>query len=114
EVFLEVLDGLIGQPVIELLEGLLAGVDLAPRDLPLAAVGLGDRRVENANARAPDVSTRTITLDERDDRVIGNVELVGATHRNGLTVIRCGHSDPPERASRLPQRSLRNPGSVAP
>ena len=38
---LEGLDGVVGQPVVEFFEGLLAGKDLEPGDLAFAAVGLG-------------------------------------------------------------------------
>ena len=48
-------DGLLGQPVVELLERLLAGVDLHPGDLALAAVCFFDRRVEHAHRGAPDI-----------------------------------------------------------
>ena len=51
EVLAERLDGLVGQPVVELLERLLAGEHLHPGDLLLAAVGLLHRGVEHAHAR---------------------------------------------------------------
>ncbi len=40
EIVAERVDRFVGQPVVELLEALLARVDFHPRDLPLAAVGL--------------------------------------------------------------------------
>ena len=73
----EGLDGLVGQPVVELGEGLLAGVDLGPRDLAPALVGLLDRGVHDAHARAPDVAAGAVPLDERDDRAVGDVQLPG-------------------------------------
>ena len=69
------LDGLVRQPVVELLEAFLARVDFHPRDLLLAAVRLRDRRVEHAHARAPDVGAGAVAFDERDDRIVGNDEL---------------------------------------
>jgi hypothetical protein len=48
-------DRLVGQPVVELVERLLAGVDLHPGDLLLAAVRLLDGRIEDAHRGAPDV-----------------------------------------------------------
>ena len=53
---------------------LLAGVDLDPGDLLLAAVGLLDRGVEHAHAGAPDVGAGAVAFDERDDRVVGHLE----------------------------------------
>ena len=53
EEFLERLDGVVRQPVVELLERFLAGEDFEPGDLALAAVGLLHRGVEHAHAGAP-------------------------------------------------------------
>ena len=74
EVGLERLDRLVGQPAVEQLLRLLAGVDLGPGDLLLAAEGLLDRGVEHAHAGAPDVGAGAVAFDERDDRAIGNFE----------------------------------------
>src|SRR5581483_3717745 len=75
-------DGIQGglrQPVAHLLVRLLAGQDLHPGDLALAVVGRLDRGVEDALGCPPDVRTRAVALDERDDRVVGDVQLaVGA------------------------------------
>ena len=51
-------DRLLRQPVLVVGERLFAGEDFHPRDAPLAAVGLLDRRVEHAHRRAPDVGRR--------------------------------------------------------
>ena len=64
-----------GSQLLNCLEGLLAREHLEPGDLALAAVGLLHRRVEHAlrwRARCP---AGAVTLDERDDRVVGNVQL---------------------------------------
>ncbi len=50
EVGAEGLDRLVGEPVVGLLERLLAGEDLVPGDRLLAAVGLLDGGVEDAHA----------------------------------------------------------------
>jgi hypothetical protein len=55
EVRLERCQRLVGQPAVEELLGLLAGVDLGPGDLLLAAELLAHRGVEHAHAGAPDV-----------------------------------------------------------
>ena len=55
-------------------EGLLAGHDLDPRDLLLAAVGLLDRGIEHALRRPPDVRAGAVPLDERDDRLVRNLD----------------------------------------
>ena len=58
EIFLERLDGVVRQPVVELVLGRLAGEHLEPRDLALAAVSLLHRGVEHALAGRPDVRAR--------------------------------------------------------
>ncbi len=68
-------DCLIRQPGVELPVGLLAGEDLHPVDLALAAVGLGYRGVHDAHAGAPDVRPGAVALDERDDRIVGDDQL---------------------------------------
>ena len=68
QVLAERLDRLVGQPGGELVVRLLAGVDLHPLDLPLAAVGLLDGGVEDPHAGAPDVRPGAVAFDERDDR----------------------------------------------
>jgi hypothetical protein len=40
----------------------------------LPAVGLCHRRVDNLDHHRRDIHARAIALDERDDRLIGNVE----------------------------------------
>src|SRR5262249_4224826 len=73
----ELLEGrhrILGQPVLEAVEGLLAGEDLHPGDPLATAVGLLDRGVEHRLARTPDVGAGPVALDERDDRAIGNLE----------------------------------------
>ena len=85
EVLLERVDRLVGQPVLEAVERLLAGEDLHPGDLPLAAVGLLDGGVEDRLAGAPDVGAGAVALDEREDRMVGDLE-----HAAG----RCGSRSP--------------------
>ena len=63
-----------GSQVFDELVRLLAGVDLLPLDLALAAVGLLHGRVEYAHARAPDVGTGAVALDEGNDRMVGNLQ----------------------------------------
>jgi predicted phosphoribosyltransferase len=55
---------------------LLAGVDLHPVDLPLAAVGLRDRRVDDLDHHRRDVESRAVALDVRNDRRVGDGEAV--------------------------------------
>src|SRR5581483_8295692 len=43
-----------------------------PDDAPLAAISLLDSRVEHANGGLPDIAAGAVTLDERNNRVIGN------------------------------------------
>src|SRR5262249_9448026 len=67
-------DRLVGEPVLEAVERLFAGEDLHPGDLALAAVRLLDGRVEDRPARAPDVGTGAVALDEGNDGAFGDVE----------------------------------------
>ena len=69
------------QPLARRLKSLLAGEDFQPLDLALAAVGLLDRRVPHGHRRAGDVRTRAVTLDERNNRILGNAQLP-ALHGN--------------------------------
>src|SRR5438094_6467614 len=87
---LEGVDRVLGEPVLEAVEGLLAGEDLHPGDAALAAVGLLDRGVEDGLAGAPDVGAGAIALDEGNDGVGGDVEAaVGA----GLKAVAAGEGD---------------------
>ena len=52
--------------------GLLAGVDLVPADATLAAEGLVHGCIKDANRGRPDIRADAISLDEGNDRVIGN------------------------------------------
>src|SRR5206468_3741518 len=74
EEFLERLDGVVGQPVVELLERGFAGEHFEPGGLAFAAVGLVHGGVEHALAGGPDVWTRAVAADKRDDRVVRNGE----------------------------------------
>ncbi len=95
EVITEGLDGLLGEPVAGLLERLLAGEHLCPRDL-LAV--LRRRGVEHELRGGPDVDAGAVAFDERDDRLVGDVEravgvlrdLVGhaGTLRCALVIVR--------------------------
>jgi hypothetical protein len=99
EVLPEGLDRLVGKPRPEVVVGLLAREDLHPGDLPLAAVGLLDRGVQDAHGRAPDIRSRAVALDEGDDGIVGNDELsvddvdLLAVRRGGH--FRVGHHVPP-------------------
>ncbi len=73
--FTERLGCFIGQPALEHLERLLARVHFHPVDLALAAVGLFHSRIEHTHRSAPDVASRAIALNKRNDRIIGNIQL---------------------------------------
>src|SRR5476649_660503 len=75
EILAEGLDGVVWQPAAELLEAFLTGVDLHPRDLLFAGVGLLDGGVEYADARAPDVRSGAVAFDKRNDRVVRDDKL---------------------------------------
>ena len=74
EEFLERLDRVIGQPVVELGERRLTREHLHPRDLPRSAVRFLHRGIEHAHARGPDVRPGAVAADERDDGISGDFE----------------------------------------
>jgi len=77
------LEGVVGEPVVQLVLGLLAGEDLEPDDLLLATVGLFDRRIEHPSRCLPDVRAGAVALDEGDDRPVGDGE-VPVLHGDGV------------------------------
>jgi hypothetical protein len=76
--------GVFGEPVIDCVLGFLPGQHFDPGDLFLAAVGPGDGRVEDPLGGTPDVGAGPVALDERNDRIVGDVELA-AMHGDGGT-----------------------------
>ena len=64
QVLLKRLDGLVRQPVLNFVERLLAGKNLHPGDLALAAVNLFHRLVEDVLRGAPDVRAGAVALDK--------------------------------------------------
>src|SRR5438093_1093760 len=94
EILADDVERLLGQQVgralgaIDLL-GFLARVDLGPRDLLPALVGLLDGRVEDAHGRLPDVGPRPVTFDEGDDRVVRHAQL--AVVDGDLVALRDAH-----------------------
>ena len=72
QVVLERLDGLVGQPVAGRVERLLAREHLFPLDR-LAELRRGG--VQHQLGGRPDVDAGAVTLDEGDDRLVGDVEL---------------------------------------
>ena len=76
DVVLEDRERLVREPDVGAvdLRRFLAGIDFHPVDLPLAAVGLRDRGVDDLDHHRRDVETGAVALDVGDDRVVGNVE----------------------------------------
>ena len=74
QIFFEGFHRIVREPILELVESGLPGIDLEPGDLLLPAVGLLDRRVEDAHRGAPDVRTRAVAFDERKDRIVRNFQ----------------------------------------
>jgi hypothetical protein len=64
--------GFFGQPDVRAVDlgGLLAGVDLHPVDLALAAVGLGHRSIDHLEHHRRDVEARAVTLDVGNDGLV--------------------------------------------
>src|ERR1700739_1894913 len=68
-------DGVIGQPFLVGVEGFFAGKDFIPGDFAFAAIGMFDRRVKNTARSFPDVAAGAVTLDERNDGVVRDLQL---------------------------------------
>ncbi len=52
----------------------LAGIDLHPGDLALAAVGLGHGCVDHLDHHRGDIQARTVAFDEWNDRIVRNIQ----------------------------------------
>src|SRR5690606_27426346 len=65
----------------------LARIDHHPLDLALALARPATLGIEDPLRRAPDVRSRPIPLDERDDRTVRNAELA-ALHHDRLARVR--------------------------
>ncbi|MNF77114.1 hypothetical protein D3C84_592520 [compost metagenome] len=68
--------GFLGQPgvLVVHLGSLLAGVDLHPGDLALAAVGLLHGGIDHLDHHRTDIDTDAVAFDERDDRVVRHIQ----------------------------------------
>src|SRR5215469_750971 len=84
-------DAVVGQPGIEFGHGFFAGEDFKPGHAALALIGLFHGRVEHANRSLPDVTTGAIPLNERDDRIVGNLVFSVAV-LNGSAIRGNGHA----------------------
>ena len=93
--FLEGLDRVVRQPVVELVLGRLAGIHLEPGDLALAAVSLLHRGIEHALAGRPDVRAGAVAADEREEGLSGTMRfavLDGNLAAGGRGDVFVGHS----------------------
>ena len=82
QVLLELVDRVLRQPVAGLVEGFLAGEDFHPLDR-LAVLRGGS--IEDELCGRPDVDTRTVAFDERNDRVVRHVKRAVFLHRDLLS-----------------------------
>src|SRR6185503_6094696 len=74
EEFIERFDGVVGQPVVELLEGGFTGEHFEPGSLAFVGVGFVHRGVEHTLTRGPNVRSGAVAADKREDRVVRNGE----------------------------------------
>ena len=81
----ESINRLVGKPGAHRVVRLLPGQNLHPVHLPRASVRLLHGGIEDPDRGGPDVGAGAVTLDEGDDRIVGNGETVRA-HGDG-----CGH-----------------------
>ena len=75
QIFLERLDCVIRQPVIEFVLGRFARKHFEPRNLALAPIGLLHRRIEHTDAGGPDVRPGAVTANERENGIVRHLEL---------------------------------------
>src|SRR5262245_38985167 len=61
------------QPFAKFLMRFLSRKNFIPDDLPLSLIGFGDRRVEHALGRPPDIRAGAVAFDEGNDRVVRNL-----------------------------------------
>ncbi len=74
EVFAEIVEGFLGEPVAGGVERFFAGEDFVPMHFSGSTGGDFDGRVEDSDAGFPDIGTGSVTFDEWDDGVVGDVE----------------------------------------
>jgi hypothetical protein len=72
EVCAEGVERFVREPVAHRCEGLFAGKDFFPVDAAAALVCLLNGGVEDADAGAPDVGSRTVAFDVRNCRIVGD------------------------------------------
>jgi len=75
EVFLEGIEGGIGEPVLRGVECFFASEDFEPVDFLFAFVGFFYGCIDDANRGTPDIGACAVAFDEGDDGVVGDVEL---------------------------------------
>ncbi len=78
QVFLDGVQGGLGQPFAGIVHGFLTGQYFFPDDLLFAIVGFFHGGVEHAAGGGPDVRSDTVTFDEWENRVVRNVQLTVA------------------------------------
>src|SRR6185369_1989721 len=79
------LNGFVGQPFAELVEGFFPREYLVPRNSALSAVRFFDCGVKHPPRRTPDIAARPVAFDERNDGAVGDFQL-DAVQRNLLTI----------------------------
>ncbi|MCY1429439.1 hypothetical protein D9M71_453560 [compost metagenome] len=76
DVILDRIQGFLGQPGILVIHlgGLLTGVDFHPGNLALAPIGFLYSSIDHFDHDGTDVYANAVAFDERDDRIIRNIE----------------------------------------
>ena len=67
-------DRIIGQPLFESIEGFFAGEHFVPGDSAFTVISMVDCGVKNAARRSPDVPAGAVAFDERNDRIVRNLQ----------------------------------------
>ena len=93
EIVLERGDGVVRQPVVELVLGGFAGKNFKPGNLAFAAVSLLHRGIEHTDAGRPDVRAGAVAADEGQGGVGRDVELavLDGNFRHSVAASRRGH-----------------------
>src|ERR1041385_2778465 len=93
-------DGVAGQPFFVCVESFFAGENFVPGNLAFAAVSMLNGSVEHPARGFPDVASRAVPFDERDDRVTRDLQFAAAVVygrpvvRNCLAVVSALHVVP--------------------
>src|SRR5690606_16454748 len=84
EILTECLNGLVREPVLEILKRFFPRVHLVPSDRTLAAIGFLDGGVEYTHRGSPNITPGAVSLNERNDRTVTDDEYSIVPHTDRI------------------------------